>query len=175
MKMKALRIFKYLLDLIYIYFIVSIFTGVFQFSKLLFTDFPNISKESLPNYGIGNFIMYSTEIIGLIMIALVLHYCRKVVKIWNNKEFFNDESSKHLKKAGVLTLSGLTLTELPVLVYNILNPAIMDGNITRTYSINSGSTSQAIILTIGFGLFLLILSAILGQARKLKTENDLTI
>lgn len=173
--MKALKIFKYLLDLIYIYFIISIFTGIFLSSKLLFTAVPDISKESLPNYEIGNFLMHSTEIIGLVMIVLVLHYCRKVVNNWNNEDFFHVESSRHLKKAGVLIFVGLALSELPFLIFNILNPAIIHGEITRTYSINSSSTSQAIILTIGFGLFLLILSTIIGQARNLKTENDLTI
>lgn len=181
MNINALKILKYLLDLIYICLLLAVCYMIFAIIKTVFItgNFQDlgISSESRLIFitDIPSGIVFILGTLGILMIFGVSHYCRKTINIWYKKDFFNSNISKYLHLAGILTLSSIALKKIPVLIYDFFYPEVFDGVYTQINTVDLSFGSESIILSTVFGLFLLILSKVIAQGRTIQQENDLTI
>lgn len=181
MNINAIQLLKYLVDIIYVYFLLVLSYMIYSSLKVLFigNGFQDLAMESYSRSiavtDVSSGIVFLLGAIAILMIFGVLHFCRKSIIIWYKKDFFNSAISRYLKVAGILTLSSIALKNIPILIYDYFNPALIDDIFPKMDKTNLSFGLEPIVLAMILGLFLLILSQVLAQARNLKNENDLTI
>ncbi|WP_438961082.1 DUF2975 domain-containing protein [Nonlabens sp.] len=181
MNINALQLLRCLIDIIYMYFLLVLSYMIYLSIKVLFigNGFQDLAMESdsrlIAVTDVSSGTVYLLGVIAILMIFGILHYCRKSIIIWYKKDFFNSDVSRYLKIAGLLTLSSIALKKIPVLIYDHFNPEIIDDVFPVINKIDLSFGLESIVIAMIFGLFLLILSQVLAQARNLKNENDLTI
>ncbi|MFT4576050.1 MAG: hypothetical protein ACI9SI_000968 [Polaribacter sp.] len=186
--MKTIQILRTLINILF-YTLIAVFSIGFVFLFLLYF-FP----ESLPTY-LGNFSMLFNQyfgwkmylvpistIINYTLLIIAMYFLRKSVASFLNSNFYSENVTRNLKKAGnifvFIGVSSIIIQLFAVLhIQSIANNLVqMETNFfTSLINILAASIDLKSILAIIIGLFFLLFSTIFENSRTLKQENDLTI
>lgn len=160
-----------ILNVIIFLLLIAIGLGFFFFVTILFglkQDFVDVSV------GLINFkteaMLYAYTILRLGVYAIfikALWELRKATKLFLKKDFYNNELIKRLFTSGkYMVASGVSMW--------CIN-GISDVFLKFRFSVGLSEKTLVYLLLIAIGLFLMLMSSVLNDAKILKEENELTI
>ena len=115
------------------------------------------------------------ELVILLIILLIayafwvyaLYQFRKVLELFQKKNFFDERVVKHLDQIGKAIIIGLFIAVVPVFFYKVVAEAHMKLEVSLGF--------DSVFFILGLGLFFMALSDIFLAAKMMKEENDSTI
>lgn len=169
--MKKLNILKTLLDLFYFFSLIAI-VGVIIFGSMIY-----FGDEVFPIKVKGQEITV-TDWAGKALIAFVMlsFFCfiyaiyllREVIMYFVKREIFHDTVILYLNRIGICLIAAALLQNVPLFFYNM----IQRNHLGIEFGIGG---FDSLLLSIGLGLFFMVLSEVFKIAKNLKEENELTV
>ena len=106
-------------------------------------------------------------VIGLGFFTYALYLFKKVLELFEKKKIFHDDVIKNLDQIGKAIIIGYFIMAVPYALYIMIVQDVVD------FSVHIGFNES--ILTVGLGLFFMVLSEVFLMAKNIKEENDLTV
>ena len=174
--MRWIKILSAILDLLYLFAILSSFAvTLFFFVALAGSDFQfPVSNYDIENVHWSFYIVVTSSILSQYLFLGMIHQMRRAARLLNKLHFLRIELSKLLYRAGLLCVIGVLTNRVPPFFYNMVymlpsETAAPHSTLSLLYSFDS------MLIVICFGLFLIITAKIVQYSIGLKQENDLTI
>jgi hypothetical protein len=165
--MKQNILFKTLIDILFFLQCFGLLGAIF----ILPTNIGTISQAnmSLETWNIIHWIIFALSTLGYLLFLIGIYFLRKMARHYLSNKPFSINIIQCLKKSGqYFILHGMVTIGVIIIQFT---EKLFNSTMKFTYDVNV----QMSILTIIVGLFFIIQSNTLINARKLKDENDLTI
>lgn len=169
--MSSARTLFSILNVIIFLLLISIGLGIFFFVMMLFgvdQDFINIDKDVLSFRTEGMIIVYTILRLGIYAVFIAaLRKLRKATKLLLKKDFYNNELILALLTSGkFMVISG---------IFSWCIDGVGKVFFKFKFSIGLSEKTLVYLFIISMGLFLMLMSSVLKDAKVVKEENDLTI
>ena len=169
--MNSARTLYLILNTIFILLLVGIGLGVFFYVTLLFGVEQGFVDADMDKTNFKTEVMhtfYTILRLGVYAIFIkAIWELRKATKLFLKKDFYNNELLKRLFTSGkFMVASGVSIW--------CIN-GISDVFFKFRFSIGLSEKTLVYLLLIAIGLFLMLMSSVLNDAKILKEETDLTI
>lgn len=160
-------LFKTLIDILFFLQCFGLLGTVF----ILPTNISTISQANtlVEDWNILHWFMFILSAISYLIFLSGIYFLRKMAKHYLTNNIFSLNSTSLLNKSGNCFILYGALSILNIAIQFINN--LFNSKIKLTYDINM----QMSVLTLIIGLFFILQSNTLSNAKKLKEENDLTI
>lgn len=166
--MKSEKLFKILIDLIFVLQILGFITLIFVIPSFTFVKI-NMQDTSVQNWTIFHWLLLLTSFSSYVLFVFGIFYLRKFSKTLLTEKYFSIYVISNAMKIGKMFVYSGSIMILLYLIQFISR--FTNGKIQLVY--NTEFVFSLFIIAIG--LFFLILSKILNSGVQLKQENDLTI
>jgi hypothetical protein len=106
----------------------------------------------------------------------MIHHLRKAAYKITPHQLISSTLQKHFYKAGLFCVIGGLLSKLPSVAYQyIIAPLLISNHTAIWASIDFGYGFDSILVTLTFGIFLIIFSKIVQISLNLQEEQALTV
>ena len=165
--MKQNILFKTLIDIL---FFLQCF-GLLGAILILPNNIRTISQAntSLENWNITHWLIFILSTLGYLLFLIGIYFLRKMARHYLSNRPFSINIIQYLKKSGRYFILYGCIT-IGVITIQFLEK-LFNSTMEFTYDINI----QMSIVSLIIGLFFILQSNTLSNAKKLKEENDLTI
>ncbi|GGG93892.1 hypothetical protein GCM10011416_08930 [Polaribacter pacificus] len=168
--MKAIKTIQWVINLLFYISILSVGIFVLSYPVWLFMGdkIPFTFKEIqfIYNSNWSTKVLFLVVIISQILFTIGFYHLKTVTRLFISNKTFSLASITHLKKAGNL----FTFIGLLILLLRAFN-WIFDTSIVSIWN----GIDMLYLFILFIGLFFILISKVLIEARQLKQENDLTI
>lgn len=159
------------IDILIAFMLLIITISIVFFLSFINSDgfdfFIFISEDGLKSTNQIGIIKILFHSISYLFFFAIVYYLRKSLKHMVKNHFFSTEVAKNLNMTGLL----LTLVSLSTIVVNFLKQ-IFDGILKL--GIDPFNLNSELFMTI-IGLFFMLMSRVINEGIKLRSENELTI
>jgi hypothetical protein len=122
------------------------------------------------------YIILSLMVVGYFFFLAMIHHLRKAAYKITPRQLISVTLQKHFYKAGLFCVIGGLLSKLPSVAYQyIISPLLLSNRIAARASIDFGYGFDSILVTLTFGIFLIIFSKIVKMSLQLQEEQALTV
>lgn len=165
--MKQNILFKTLIDIL---FFLQCF-GLLGAILVLPNNIGTISQANtaLENWNIMHWLIFTLSTLGYLLFLIGIYFLRKMARYYLSNQPFSVNIIQYLKKSGQYFILYGCIT-IGVITIKFLEK-LFNSTMEFTYDINI----QMSIVSLIIGLFFILQSNTLSNAKKLKEENDLTI
>ena len=169
--MRKLSILKALLDLFYFFAILSIVFITVLGAMMLFgySDIPvKIKGQEITVTGWDSKMLLIVVFVSFLLFLYAIYLLRKVIHHFVKREIFYDPVIAYLNTIGLCLIGATLLQNVSLFFYNLLHR----NNIGVEFGVGG---FDSFLLSIGLGLFFMVLSEVFKIAKNLKEENELTV
>ncbi len=165
--MKNNILFKTLIDIL---FFLQCF-GLLGALIILPTNIGTISQANIPleTWSLTHWLIFILSSVGYLLFLIGLYYLRKMARHHLSNKSFSINIIQNLKKSGQYFILYGIITVGIILIQFL--EKLLNSTIEFTYDINV----QMSVLSLIIGLFFILQSNTLMNAKLLKEENDLTV
>jgi hypothetical protein len=162
--LKTITVILFILSVIAMFFavpfilVVAVMPGRIPFE---------INGHPANDAGIETVLLMLAIAAGCAFFIYALHLFKKVLELFEKKKIFHEDVVKYFDQIGKAILIGYALCFVSDFFYSTL--------VDNEIEIGIGTDIQSSILTVGLGLFFLVLSDVFLLAKNIKDENDLTV
>ncbi|SHG72601.1 DUF2975 domain-containing protein [Winogradskyella jejuensis] len=169
--MNSIKTLYFILNVIIFLLLIAIGLGIFFFVTLLFgikQDFINLEVDLINFKTEAMLYVYTILRLGVYAIFIkALWNLRKATKLFLKKDFYNGELIKVLSISGKLMI----ITGVSAWCVNVISDVFFKFQ----FSIGLSEKALVYLFLIAIGLFLMLMSTVLRDAKAIKEENDLTV
>ncbi|WP_051200348.1 DUF2975 domain-containing protein [Flavobacterium subsaxonicum] len=167
--MKNLSLLKTLTKILFVLCLIGIFFYV-PFI-LMVAVFPEsvpvkINGEAATTTTVETLILMLALGIGFAFFTYALYLFKNVLELFQKKKIFHDDVIKNFNQIGKAIIIGYFIMVLSYVGYCLAAQKLIE--------ISAEGFNQS-ILTVGLGLFFMVLSEVFLMAKNIKEENDLTV
>jgi hypothetical protein len=167
--MKKLNILKTLLDLFWLFTLMTIVPLIIIIPMLLFNSEMNldvnIKGQILKTTDHFTKIVIVLNVISILLFLYGIYQLRKVIIQFQKKQLFNNEIVERLNLTGKLIIISTILENVSFFIYNYFKKLPSENSI----NIN---IFDSFLLSLIIGLFLIVISEIFKIAYNIKTESE---
>jgi hypothetical protein len=168
--MRKLNILKSIIDIFWIFSMISIPIIIFLFGFVFFTEDISAFNIKINGLKIETTTIVTKVILAVMLVSyLLLIYClylfKKSLRYFQKLKIFDDLVIDNFNRIGVFLIISSILTVGSSIVYNALYQ--------KKLSLEIGFSPFILMLSLGF--FFMVLSEIFKISKNMKEENELTI
>jgi len=127
----------------------------------------DINGTKAVDASVESILVLAFTVIGYAFDVYALYLFKKVLELFEKKKIFHDDVIKHFDQIGKAIIIGYVVMAVPAVLYKML----VEGSVALSVDFDFDET----LLTLGLGLFFMVLSEVFLIAKGLKEENDLTV
>ena len=170
--MRKLNILKTLLDLFWIFTLMSI-AGMVIFIPIYFFSSDNDMSIKIKGHVISDSsiiakIIVFVNIISGLLFVYSIYLLRKVVGMFQKKEIFNDEVVKSFNLIGKLIIASSIISSISLFIYN----GVERKHLGLTLDFGN---YDSFLISVSIGLFFMVISEVFKIAMNIKEESELII
>jgi len=167
--MRNLSILKTLASILFVLCMIGIFFGIPCILMIIFlpASIPfKINGEPAGAAGVETIILLFAVAAGFSFFTYALYLFKKVLELFEKKKIFHDDVIKNLNQTGKAIIIGYFIIAVAYTFHQLF--------VGKSIEISTNDITET-LLTLGLGLFFMVLSEVFLIAKGLKEENDLTV
>ena len=170
--MKKLYLLKSLLDLFWVFMIITMIASIIFVPIIIFSTEPfdipvRLNGEKVTIVDIPSKILLLFVFAAFCSFFYSIYLLRELLTLFSKKQIFEERTILLLNRIGKCFLLTSALTEIPSLIHNLI--------ISDVTEINFGGGFDSFLFTASLGLFFMVLSEVFRMGKTIKEENELTV
>ena len=170
--MRKLNVLKTVLDFFWVFSLIGVVALIIFVPFYLFSadfDIPvKIKGQEIKSQTVFSKIVVLINVISGLLFFYGIYLLRKVVKLFQKREIFNNEVIVNFNLIGKLIIVSSIMSSLSLYVFNVFER----NNIGLSLDFAS---YDSVLISISLGLFFMVISEIFKISKTMKEESELTI